>query len=133
MNPDRPLPEVKRQDRQQDEDQQPATVLHEIKERIDHRFLNDLLIVAMRGTGRRLRLGREQRHHHGCHHRGGQHRWDNLVAACQQCNRSKGGRSALEANMILRRRPIEPAPTANYLFGRHLADNSGWAKYIDGW
>jgi 5-methylcytosine-specific restriction endonuclease McrA len=66
-------------------------------------------------------------------HRGGQHRWDNLVAACQQCNRSKGGRSAHEANMALRRRPMEPAPTANYLFGRHLSENADWAKYIDGW
>ncbi len=66
-------------------------------------------------------------------HRGGQHRWDNLVAACQQCNRTKGGRSALEANMNLRRRPAEPAATASYLFGRHVADNADWARYIDGW
>jgi 5-methylcytosine-specific restriction endonuclease McrA len=66
-------------------------------------------------------------------HRGGQHRWDNLVAACQQCNRQKGGRSAVEANMHLRHRPAEPAATANYLFGRHLAENADWAQYIDGW
>jgi len=66
-------------------------------------------------------------------HRGGQHRWDNLVAACQQCNRAKGGRSTMEANMHLRHRPAEPAATASYLFGRHLGDNADWAKYIDGW
>jgi 5-methylcytosine-specific restriction endonuclease McrA len=66
-------------------------------------------------------------------HRGGGHRWDNLVAACQQCNRHKGGRSAIEAHMPLRRNPAEPAATAAYLFGRHLADNADWAKYIDGW
>ena len=66
-------------------------------------------------------------------HRGGGHRWDNLVAACQQCNRHKGGRSAAEANMHLRHNPAEPAATAAYLFGRHLADNADWAKYIDGW
>lgn len=66
-------------------------------------------------------------------HRGGQHRWDNLVAACAQCNRHKGGRTAIEANMNLRHRPAEPAATANYLFGRHLADNAGWGKYIEGW
>src|SRR3989338_5380539 len=45
-------------------------------------------------------------------HRGGQHRWDNLVAACPPCNRRKGGRTALEANMAPRHRPAEPAPTA---------------------
>jgi 5-methylcytosine-specific restriction endonuclease McrA len=66
-------------------------------------------------------------------HRGGQHRWDNLVAACAQCNRSKGGRTAGEANMHLRRGPAEPAATANYLFGRHLAENADWRKYIEGW
>ncbi|MBM2847378.1 MAG: hypothetical protein HW418_320, partial [Anaerolineales bacterium] len=37
-------------------------------------------------------------------HRGGQHRWDNLVAACPGCNRRKGGRILAEANMALRRR-----------------------------
>jgi 5-methylcytosine-specific restriction endonuclease McrA len=66
-------------------------------------------------------------------HRGGGHSWGNLVAACQQCNRHKGGRTASEANMHLRRHPAEPAATAAYLFGRHLADNADWAKYIDGW
>ena len=66
-------------------------------------------------------------------HRGGQHSWVNLVAACQQCNRQKGGRNASEANMHLRRRPGEPAATANYMFGRHLADNDDWRKYIEGW
>ena len=66
-------------------------------------------------------------------HRGGGHSWSNLVAACQQCNRHKGGRSAGEANMHLRRNPAEPAATAAYLFGRHLGDNADWAKYIDGW
>ncbi|MCC7359347.1 MAG: HNH endonuclease [Anaerolineales bacterium] len=66
-------------------------------------------------------------------HRGGGHSWNNLVAACQQCNRHKGGRSAIEANMHLRRNPAEPAATAAYLFGRHLSDNADWAKYIDGW
>ncbi len=66
-------------------------------------------------------------------HRGGQHRWDNLVAACAPCNRHKGGRTATEANMNLRHRPAEPAATANYLFGRHLTDNADWGKFIEGW
>ena len=66
-------------------------------------------------------------------HRGGQHRWDNLVAACPGCNRHKGGRMLVEANMALRHRPAEPVPTAAYLFGRHLADNADWRQYIEGW
>lgn len=66
-------------------------------------------------------------------HRGGLHRWDNLVAACPPCNRRKGGRLVQEARMALRRLPAEPAPSAAYLFGRHLQDNGDWSKYIDGW
>lgn len=66
-------------------------------------------------------------------HRGGEHRWDNLVAACPPCNRRKGGRTVAEANMALHRRPMEPAPTASYLFGRHLTENTDWHKYIQGW
>lgn len=66
-------------------------------------------------------------------HRGGLHRWDNLVAACPPCNRKKGGRSAQEAHMVLRHMPMEPSPSAAYLFGRHIQDNRDWEKYIDGW
>lgn len=66
-------------------------------------------------------------------HRGGQHRWDNLVAACPGCNRHKGGRALVEANMALRRHPAEPAPTAAYLFARHLTENIEWRKYLEGW
>ena len=66
-------------------------------------------------------------------HRGGQHSWENLVAACPACNRRKGGRTLTEAGMTLRRRPVEPAPTAAFLFGRHLDDNADWRKFIEGW
>ncbi|MBE9471876.1 MAG: HNH endonuclease, partial [Chloroflexi bacterium] len=34
-------------------------------------------------------------------YRGGQHSWKNLVAACPQCNRRKGGRRLAEARMKL--------------------------------
>jgi 5-methylcytosine-specific restriction endonuclease McrA len=66
-------------------------------------------------------------------HRGGAHRWDNLVAACPACNRRKGGRTHTEAGMPLRKRPGEPQATASYLFDRHLDDNDGWKKYLEGW
>ena len=66
-------------------------------------------------------------------HRGGQHRWDNLGAACPACNRRKGGRTATEAGMPLSHYPAEPQATAAYLFDRHLANNDVWKKYLDGW
>ena len=67
-------------------------------------------------------------------HRGGQHCWENLVAACHQCNRRKGGRTLQEARMDLLHPPIEPRPTALYLLGRHLEGNNGvWAQYLEGW
>ncbi len=66
-------------------------------------------------------------------HRGGEHCWENLVAACPQCNRRKGGRTLEEARMTLLRPPFEPRPTARYLFSTYLRENQEWAKYIDGW
>jgi 5-methylcytosine-specific restriction endonuclease McrA len=66
-------------------------------------------------------------------HRGGQHRWDNLVTACAACNRHKGGHMLPEVNMHLRHQAVEPAATATYLFGRHAAQNEEWQKYIEGW
>ena len=66
-------------------------------------------------------------------YRGGVHSWKNLVAACPQCNRRKGGRTLAEVRMALRRQPFEPRPTAQYLFGRYLAGNGTWTKYLTGW
>ncbi len=66
-------------------------------------------------------------------HRGGGHRWDNLVAACPACNRRKGGHTAGEAQMTLKRKPAEPTATASYLFGKHLKENAEWEEYIRGW
>ena len=66
-------------------------------------------------------------------YRGGGHSWDNLVAACPQCNRRKGGRLLIEARMKLLHQPFEPRPTAQYLFGRHRGGNGAWTKYLDGW
>lgn len=66
-------------------------------------------------------------------HRGGEYRWENLVAACPQCNRRKGGRTLQEARMTLLRKPTEPRPTASYVFGTYLGNNREWAKYIEGW
>jgi 5-methylcytosine-specific restriction endonuclease McrA len=64
---------------------------------------------------------------------GGRHRWDNLVAACPTCNHRKGGRTAEQAGMRLLRRPVEPPSSMRYFFGRHVANNTDWLPFIEGW
>jgi 5-methylcytosine-specific restriction endonuclease McrA len=39
---------------------------------------------------------------------GGQHQWDNVVAACRRCNTRKGGRTPDQAGLTLRRAPATP-------------------------
>ena len=65
--------------------------------------------------------------------RGGGYAWENLVSACPQCNRHKGGRTPQEAGMMLRTLPHEPPATAVYLYGRYLTENQDWARYLEGW
>lgn len=64
---------------------------------------------------------------------GGQPSWFNLVAACANCNRRKGGRTPEQANMKLRRQPSEPPQSAYYRFSRHLVEHQDWEPYILGW
>lgn len=64
---------------------------------------------------------------------GGSHSWQNLVAACPTCNHRKGGRTAEQAHMRLLHAPQEPPSSAQYLFARHLNDNSEWLPFIEGW
>jgi 5-methylcytosine-specific restriction endonuclease McrA len=66
-------------------------------------------------------------------HHGGQHGWENLVSACPDCNRRKGGRTLQEAHMQLLRRPYEPGATSMYLFGRYLKENKEWRQFVEGW
>lgn len=40
--------------------------------------------------------------------RGGQHTWNNVVAACERCNQRKSDRTPLEAGMPLRTNPKAP-------------------------
>jgi 5-methylcytosine-specific restriction endonuclease McrA len=40
--------------------------------------------------------------------RGGQHVWENVVAACRPCNSRKEDRLLHEAGLVLRRRPTAP-------------------------
>lgn len=64
---------------------------------------------------------------------GGQHSWENLVAACPPCNHLKGGRTIKQARMHLLRSPKEPPSSAIYLFARHLNENEDWVPFIEGW
>jgi len=66
-------------------------------------------------------------------HRGGEYSWHNLVAACPQCNRKKGGRTLTESGMELLRKPFEPRPTAEYLYGRYNDGKGAWDEYLIGW
>ena len=66
-------------------------------------------------------------------HMGGQHRWNNVVAACGSCNHRKGGHTQKEAGMRLLKIPHEPPATAVYIFGRHLLNFSEWEPFLKGW
>ena len=66
-------------------------------------------------------------------HLGGKHVWNNVVAACSHCNHRKGGRLPEEVNMRLMRLPAEPPTSAQYIFGRHLTDNTEWETFLSGW
>ncbi|MGH2499861.1 MAG: HNH endonuclease [Candidatus Limnocylindria bacterium] len=64
-------------------------------------------------------------------HRGGQHVWENVVAACKACNHRKGGRTAGEARMTLRRLPVRPLATPIYLFSAYVrAGERTWSKFL---
>jgi 5-methylcytosine-specific restriction endonuclease McrA len=64
---------------------------------------------------------------------GGQHSWENLVAACPACNHRKGGNTLEQVHMRLLKPPIEPPKSASYFFARHLGQNEEWLPFIDGW
>jgi 5-methylcytosine-specific restriction endonuclease McrA len=67
-------------------------------------------------------------------HCGGTYSWENLVSACPQCNRRKGGKTLREAGMTLLRTPYEPRASLRYLFGnpRYRAYPE-WKKFLIGW
>lgn len=66
-------------------------------------------------------------------HSGGEHSWENLVAACSACNHRKGSRTLDQSGMKLLRTPTEPSNSAFYIFARHLSENSEWYSFINGW
>ena len=66
--------------------------------------------------------------------RGGPHTWENLVSACRSCNHHKGGRLPSEANLTLKRAPVEPRAGRYYGIQRALSSpaSEAWLKFIPG-
>ena len=62
--------------------------------------------------------------------RGGQHDWDNVVAAC---NHRKAGRTPREAHMHLIRPPARPSYNPYRPFYHYLDEQVEWRKFIPGW
>ncbi len=65
--------------------------------------------------------------------RGGQHEWENVVAACKSCNHRKAGRTPQEAHMTLMHRPFRPRVTTAYLVLPYVESQSSWEKFLAGW
>ncbi len=63
-------------------------------------------------------------------HRGGQHSWNNVVAACKSCNHRKGGKTLHEARTHLIREPFRPPSTPQYLFSSYLKTEQTWHKFL---
>src|ERR1700716_3385343 len=64
-------------------------------------------------------------------HRGGQHVWENVVAACKGCNHKKGGRKLQESHLALARLPFRPPSTPSYLFSSYIrAGERQWFKFL---
>ena len=65
--------------------------------------------------------------------RGGQHEWENVVAACKGCNHRKAGYTPHEAHMALMHRPVRPRVTTAYLVLPYVESQSSWEKFLSGW
>lgn len=61
--------------------------------------------------------------------RGGEETWENLVAACVNCNNRKGDRTPDEAAMPLKRKPLRPN---HVTFIRHVVGSldERWKPYL---
>jgi 5-methylcytosine-specific restriction endonuclease McrA len=64
---------------------------------------------------------------------GGQDSWKNLITACGDCNRKKGGRTPKQANMPLLYRPKEPKWSMNFYLKLNRSDPiKDWSEYLYG-
>lgn len=65
-------------------------------------------------------------------HRGGAHTWNNVVSACSNCNRHKGGKLLGEVRMALHRKPAEPNGSMRNLFAHYLDTYNEWSPFLGG-
>lgn len=61
--------------------------------------------------------------------RGGEHVWENVVAACRRCNSRKENRLPHQAGLILRREPFAPRDGFRLSLGRLEPE---WERYVLG-
>jgi len=62
--------------------------------------------------------------------RGGQHAWDNVVAACSRCNHAKADRSVADLGWRLPRQPKAPTGAAWRVLGSRRVDPR-WRSYLE--
>lgn len=62
--------------------------------------------------------------------RGGEHTWENVVAACRPCNARKGDRTPDEAAMGLTASPDAPRQSAWILVGLGAPPHPSWDAYL---
>jgi 5-methylcytosine-specific restriction endonuclease McrA len=61
--------------------------------------------------------------------RGGQHLWENVVAACRPCNTRKGDKPLEHTGMVLRRRPVAPQ-TLTWMLVAVGTVRPDWAPFL---
>lgn len=62
--------------------------------------------------------------------RGGEHVWENVVAACKRCNAHKRDHLLAETSMCLCRAPRAPSFSARFVLADRRVPES-WAQYLD--
>ena len=62
--------------------------------------------------------------------RGGQHAWENVVAACRRCNTRKGNQTPHEAGLRLHRSPRAPRRHGWLLVTLGSAPDPAWHPYL---
>ena len=62
--------------------------------------------------------------------RGGQHTWENVVAACRRCNARKMNRLPSEAGLKLARKPVQPHDHI-WIFSLATDIHPTWEPYLE--
>ncbi|MEE9514703.1 MAG: HNH endonuclease [Candidatus Brocadiales bacterium] len=63
--------------------------------------------------------------------RGGEASWTNMVCACTECNKQKGGRTPEDAGLNLIRRPFVPKHSPVITLKLNSGKYSSWKQFID--